>query len=63
MTNEILVPAIIEAEITKARLTERPTPAQEMEAIARAILAIRYGRIDLRSLYRNALRTQLRRKG
>lgn len=63
MSDEILVPAIIEAEIAKARLGYRPTPAQEMEAVARAIMAIRHGLTEsLRKQYREVLRKELRRK-
>lgn len=60
-TDAILVPAIIECEITKARLQlNRPTNAQEMEAIAKAVMAIRSSR--LRDLYREVLRKELKRK-
>lgn len=63
MIDEILVPAIIEAEIAKARLGQRPSPAKEMEVAARAIMAARHGRTgSLRTLYREALRKKLRRK-
>lgn len=59
--DSILVPAIIEAEIAKAMLGERPTPALEMQAIAKAILAIRHTRSEtIRAAYRQVLRKELR---
>lgn len=62
-TDAILVPAIIECEIRKAMLGQRPTSAQEMEAIAKAIMAVRAGKTAiLRNLYRAALRKELRRR-
>ena len=63
MSDEILVPAIIQCEIDKARLGVRPTPAQEMESIAKAILALRYTQSEaIRNAYREALRKELRRR-
>ena len=61
--DEILVPAIIQCEINKAMCGARPTPAQEMEAIAKAIMAVRAGKSEsLRSVYRDVLRKELRKR-
>ncbi|WP_454260488.1 hypothetical protein [Pseudoxanthomonas mexicana] len=63
MSDEILVPAIIQCEIDKARLGVRPTPAQEMEAIAKAILALRHSKSEtMRKAYREVLRKELRKR-
>lgn len=64
MSDEVLVPAIIQCEIDKAMLGNQPTHAQEMESIAKAIMALRHSKSDsMRAIYREVLRKEIRKSG